>query len=80
MAESGDYLRGFVHGMHFVLLALEGRLTSGTLTREQAEKVFAEYHAMVADYRASADAAAGKPQPAPRAGALALFGDEAPSA
>jgi hypothetical protein len=66
--ESAEYLRGFVHGMHFILLALDGRLTHKQLTPADVRRVLAEYYAMVADQRAGLLAAA----PAQ------LFGDEAP--
>jgi hypothetical protein len=45
------YLRGFVHGMHFLLLALHGRLTSRPLDRAEIEGILEEYYRMVEDYR-----------------------------
>jgi hypothetical protein len=49
--ERTEYLRGFVHGMHFLLLALDGRLRSGHLTREDVEALLEEYYLLVEDYR-----------------------------
>lgn len=49
--ERTEYLRGFVHGMHFLLLALQGRLMAGTMTREEVGQLFDEYFALVEDYR-----------------------------
>jgi hypothetical protein len=69
---SPAYLRGFVHGMHFLLLALHGRLTGKpVLTREEVEVVLAEYYRMVEDYREAFEA--------PAATAVALrYEDDAP--
>ncbi|MCA1814589.1 MAG: hypothetical protein LC624_11700 [Halobacteriales archaeon] len=63
--------------MHFVLLALEGRITAQDATREDVRRALAEYHGMVSEYRAMLD-----PQPAgaPPVHARALYGDEAPRA
>jgi hypothetical protein len=49
-------MRGFVHGMHFLLLALNGRLTMAPLKREEIQKVLAEYFQMVEDYRDTLEA------------------------
>lgn len=46
-----EYLRGFVHGMHFLLLALHGRLTSGSLSRREVAGVLEEYHRLVEEFR-----------------------------
>lgn len=45
------YQRGFVHGMHFLLLALEGRLSSGKLSAEEVRAAFEEYYLIVEDFR-----------------------------
>lgn len=71
-AERTEYLRGFVHGMHFLLLALQGRLMSGTLTRDEVAKLFEEYYALVEDYRDRFEA--------PAATSVALrYEDDAPA-
>ncbi|HEV8360273.1 MAG TPA: hypothetical protein VGR28_07460 [Candidatus Thermoplasmatota archaeon] len=71
--QSPAYLRGFVHGMHFLLLALHGRLTAKPLTREEVEVVLAEYYRMVDDYRETFEA--------PAATAVALrYEDDQPKA
>jgi hypothetical protein len=74
MGENEDYLRGFVHGMHFVLLALEGRLTARDATREDVRQALDEYQAMVGEYRAMLEPAPALPTQ------RVLFGDEAPRA
>jgi hypothetical protein len=70
--ERTEYLRGFVHGMHFLLLALQGRLTGGAMTPAQVQAVFEEYHRVVEDYRDTFEA--------PEATQVALrFEDDAPA-
>jgi len=49
--ERTTYLRGFVHGMHFLLLALEGRLTTKPLPPAEVRALLDEYHRVVEDYR-----------------------------
>lgn len=70
--ERTEYLRGFVHGMHFLLLAFDGRLMAPDLTREQVRHMLDEYYQLVEDYRDRFEA--------PAATAVALtFEDERPA-
>jgi hypothetical protein len=70
--ERPEYLRGFVHGMHFLLLALQGRLTAGPMRPEEVRRVFEEYYQLVEDYRDTFEA--------PAATAVALrYEDESPA-
>ena len=46
-----NYLRGFVHGMHFLLLALDGRVMAEPLTKEGLRALLDEYYLLVEDYR-----------------------------
>lgn len=58
--------------MHFLLLALDGRLTHRDLGREEVRQVLDEYYALVEDYRERFEA--------PAATAVALrYEDEAPA-
>lgn len=54
--EHTAYLRGFVHGLHFLLLALDGRLTARPLAREEVRSVLDEYYRVVEHYRDVAEA------------------------
>lgn len=70
--ERTEYLRGFVHGMHFLLLALDGRLRSGQLSRSEVAALLEEYYRLVEDYRERFEA--------PAATAIALrYEDDAPA-
>lgn len=52
------YLRGFVHGMHFLLLALHGRVATRPMKPEEIQAVLEEYYRMVEDYRDTLEAPA----------------------
>lgn len=70
--ERTEYLRGFVHGMHFLLLALHGRLTAQPLAPAQIQALLEEYYRLVEDYRDAFEA--------PEATRVALrFEDDAPA-
>ena len=60
--ENVEYLRGFTHGMHFLLQALEGRMT-GCADAWDVSQALDEYRALVEQYRGGSDLQ--PPAPAP---------------